>query len=942
VPAVHKQKLSFMIRITKRIFLSLFFCFSSAGLLAQAVKIKGVVRDARTNETVVGATVSVKGTSNGTATDIDGKFELLVDSLPQTLVISFIGYNPTELVFTDASQSVQVKLKSSEIQLKAAEVTGSRISEKQKEAPLTVESMDILAIKECAQTSFYEALGTMKGVDLTSASLGFTIINTRGFNSTSPVRSLQLIDGVDNQSPGLNFSLGNFLGAPELDVMKVDIISGASSAYYGPNAFNGVISMTTRSPFVKPGLEVSAKVGERSLAETSVRWAQAFKNKAGEDKFAYKVNLFYMKADDWEADNMDPTPQSRVGIDNPGGYDAVNRYGDEYISNADFSTSAPFFPGLGIFSRTGYHEKELVDYDAENLKLGTALHYKLKSNVEVILASNFGTGTTIYQGDNRYSLKNILFYQNRLELRKQDKFFLRAYTTHEDAGDTYDAFFTALKLQSDVLTKSDSKWAQDYYNFWSSHYSNSIKQLPGYPKRPDYPSAAAWAAAINPFLFANYHGLMQQYHDTARAYADNHIAALGQHARFEPGTARFDSALHAVTTTLFTDGGSKFYDKSALYHFQGEYKFTPKFADIITGGSYRQYHPDSKGNIFSDTGNTTITNSEFGIYGGIEKRLWNDKLKLNVTARLDKNENFDYLFSPAVSAVYTINPTQILRLSFSSAIRNPTLTDQYLYYRVSPLVLLTGNLQGFDSLVTVESLLDAMNNQDVNKLSFFNVAPIQPEEVKTIEIGYRSTLFQNLYLDMVGYYSWYNHFIGYKIGATYNYEQATSLITPHMIYRVATNSVDEVTTRGAAIGLSYFFKKFFTLSGNYSYNILDRQGSTDPLIPAFNTPENKFNIGLTGRDIDTWLFKSVHLKNIGFGINFKWIQGFMYEGSPQFTGYVPSYNVLDAQVSYHIPKIYSTVKVGASNVLDYKKFTVYGGPVVGRLAYISILVELTK
>src|SRR5439155_2603751 len=147
--------------------------------------------------------------------------------------------------------------------LKGVEISGSRISEKQKEAPLTVESIDRIGIKECAQTSFYEALGTLKGVDLTSASLGFTIINTRGFNSTSPVRSLQIIDGVDNQAPGLNFSLGNFLGASELDVLKLELVAGASSAYYGPNAFNGVINILARSPFLKPGLEVMSKIVER-------------------------------------------------------------------------------------------------------------------------------------------------------------------------------------------------------------------------------------------------------------------------------------------------------------------------------------------------------------------------------------------------------------------------------------------------------------------------------------------------------------------------------------------------------------------------------------------------------------------------------------------------------------------------------------------------------
>src|SRR5690606_15317953 len=118
----------------------------------------------------------------------------------------------------------------------------------QKESPLTVETMGIIAIKETPAANFYEGLGNLKGVDVTASSLSFKVINTRGFNSTSPVRSLQIIDGVDNQSPGLNFSLGNFLGASELDVQKVDLIVGASSAYYGPNAFNGVIAMQTKSP----------------------------------------------------------------------------------------------------------------------------------------------------------------------------------------------------------------------------------------------------------------------------------------------------------------------------------------------------------------------------------------------------------------------------------------------------------------------------------------------------------------------------------------------------------------------------------------------------------------------------------------------------------------------------------------------------------------------
>jgi outer membrane receptor protein involved in Fe transport len=158
-----------------------------------------------------------------------------------------------------------------------------------------------------------------------------------------------------------------------------------------------------------------------------------------------------------------------------------------------------------------------------------------------------------------------------------------------------------------------------------------------------------------------------------------------------------------------------------------------------------------------------------------------------------------------------------------------------------------------------------------------------------------------------------------------------------------------VTTQGFSIGANYFFKDFYTLTGNYSYNKLDRQGSADPIIPAYNTPENKFNIGVSGRDIVTSItfFNSlweklpvIPLNHFGFSVNYKWVQGFLFEGSPQFTGFVPSYATLDAQLNKQIPKFNLTVKIGASNLLSQKHFEAYGGPVVGRLAYMQIVVDI--
>lgn len=944
-------------------FLKFFIFFSLLiSQLVQAQTVTGTIRDGKTNEALFGATVVIKGSTQGGLTDIDGHFKFTTATLPPfVLTVTYLGYTTLEYNIKSLEIPVTIKIKANETILKEVEVTDTRITVKQKESPLTIEALDAISIKETPAANFYEGLGQLKGVDIMAASIGFRVVNTRGFSSTSPVRSLQIIDGVDNQSPGLNFSLGNFLGSSELDVQKVEIVVGAASAYYGPNAFNGVVSMTTKSPFTKPGIGVSIKVGERNLVETAVRYAEVFKNKAGEDKFAFKVNLSYMRANDWPANNMDPASQTPDSKINPGGYDAVNRYGDENSTQGrnDYTGKSGQIgqPGLNRYYRTGYEEKDLVDYNTTNLKLGAALHYKIKPETELIYASNFGTGTTIYQGDNRYSLKDILFFQNRIELVKKDKFFIRAYATNENSGNSYDAVFTALLLQA--RSKNDITWGKDYLNFWEGAGGSTaqhqvpggmvanVQGLPGYPAQPVYP--AYWDAALfaqaNAVINAN-PALLNLWHSYARDFADNN--------RLVPGTQAFNDALKDITSKPLIQGGSKLIDQSALYHVHGEYKFTPKVMDITVGGNYRLYTPKSQGTVFSDTGNVKITNYEFGFYAGLEKKVMNDRLKLNLTTRVDKNQNFNFVVSPAASAVYSLNKNNIFRLSFSSAIRNPTLADQYLYYNVGRAILI-GNVNGFKNLATIESLQNYYNlaTYSKNSLVYFDVAPVRPEKVKSLEIGYRTTLFNNIFLDGSCYYSYYTDFLGYKLGGDVHFapNPTPNDISSVTIYRVAANSEATVTTQGASFGLTYYFKKFYAFNANYSYNVLSKKSADDPIIPAFNTPKDKFNIGFSGREINTYfdlfsrIFKKlspIPINNIGFSVNYKWVEGFLYEGSPQFTGNVPTYDMLDAQVSKFVPKIHTTFKLGASNMLNNIKFQVYGGPMIGRMVYFSVLLELDR
>ena len=683
------MKISLQTHFLKRFFTFLALILCTQISVAQTV-VKGKIIDAGTGEVLVGATALIKGTTIGAQSDFDGLFSFMTDQKPPfSLQISFIGFETTELPITsDTKYPLSIKLGTETKTIEVVEIKGQRISEKQKAAPLTVETMDKLAIKQTASVGFYEGMGALKGVDLMTASIGFTVINTRGFNSTSPVRSLQIIDGVDNQSPGLNFSLGNFLGSSELDVLKADLVVGASSAFYGPNAFNGVLSLETKDPFFQKGLAAQVKAGERDLLETAIRYADDVKNKKGQSWMAYKFNFYRLQAYDWVADNYDPVDGTKTGRSNPGRYDAVNRYGDEREVTFDFTEVNKKQPwisnyiGLGQFHRTGYDEKDLVDYNTRNTKANAALHFRLKpeqaeQSPEFIVSSSFGSGTTVYQGDNRFSLKNILFFQNRLELRKRDKFFFRVYATNENSGDSYDPYFTALLLEQE--SKSSTSWLQHYLSFWRNVGSQA--NATGYPQLVvkgfdpscncvisefDQKQADAWITNNQDFLFRS--------HDAARIYADTFNTP---NPFYLPRTARFQQEFNRITSTKsnkreIATGGTGFFDKSALYHAHGEYRFQPtKYVnEWVVGGNFRQYVPNSEGTIFYDTaiytqhrapdgslvndttGYRKIYNSEFGVYTGIEKKLVDNKLKFNATIRMDKNQNFGYLFSPAASLVY--------------------------------------------------------------------------------------------------------------------------------------------------------------------------------------------------------------------------------------------------------------------------------------------------
>ncbi|MCB0472606.1 MAG: carboxypeptidase-like regulatory domain-containing protein, partial [Flavobacteriaceae bacterium] len=293
-----------------------FLLLLSTTMWSQTV-ITGNVTDAKTGEPIPGASIKVVGKALGTSTDFDGNYSLkLSENPPFSIEISNLGYASQTFEITESEQTVNAALTEAENSLDEVVVSASRTPESIRESPVTIERMGVKQIKNTTTANFYEGLQNMKGVDVNTGSLTFNSVNTRGFATFANTRFVQLIDGMDNSSPALNFVMGNLIGINELDLQSIELIPGASSALYGANAFNGILFMTSKSPFDYTGISAYAKTGittqevagDHNFYDLGIRAAYKFT-----DHFAAKISFSYMEGTDWYAYDTNQYVESKVG-----------------------------------------------------------------------------------------------------------------------------------------------------------------------------------------------------------------------------------------------------------------------------------------------------------------------------------------------------------------------------------------------------------------------------------------------------------------------------------------------------------------------------------------------------------------------------------------------------------------------------------------------------
>ncbi len=962
----------------------------TASTFAQT-KISGKVSDGASKESLIGVSIGVKGKVIGTISDTKGNFALSTTTpTPFTISVSSVGYKTQEIVVSGSKTDFDIKMEEQNILGQEVVVSASRVEESVMKSPVSVEKMDLRALQTSPSASFYDALKNLKGVDVNTQSLTFSSVTTRGFNGNGNPRVVQLVDGMDNQAPGLNFAVGNIVGISELDLESVELIPGAASALYGPNAMNGIVLMNSKSPFLFQGLSANVKFGTMSennrttpstgYTDYAFRYAKAFNN-----KFAFKVNFAYLQAQDWQASNYNNQSLRNGFGPNQGtratdqAYDGINVYGDESTQGLNFQAvlrpilqdptngltaginqisaatggfitpTAIFntvFPSNTVFvSRTGYEENTIADYTTKSLKLNGALHYRINDKIEAVIQGNYGFGTSLYTGSDRYSIKNFTLWQGKAELKGSD-FYLRAYTTQENSGDSYANSLLAQGI-NEAWKKSET-WYGDYVGGFAgtygvaalTAYSTAFQTAVGNALRAGQTQVQAITAGVTAATTAVAGISPSAYYGAARANADK--------GRFLPGTPEFNAAAEesknrAIPGILSPASarkiGSKFQDRTAMYHLEGMYNLTKTFNDaleVIVGANYRNYALNSSGTIFAlDADGKEFSITEFGGYVSLGKKMFDDKFKLSGSMRYDKNENFAGQFTPRIAGVFSPSENSNFRVSYQTGFRMPTTQNQYIDLFVGSSRLLGGlpflrekYFQGKQPYNLVSVASGAANPQAAT------FGEYKPEKVGTWEVGYKGLLGKKLFVDAYYYSSIYTDFINGQVVTT---ASKAADINALNVFSISSNSSVDVKTAGWGLGFDYSLPGGFNLGLNGARNEVTNQKDLpiESQQTGYSTPLYRVNASVSNRNI----------AGSGFGFGVTWRYQEAFDGpsgiastlvSAQRLGYVPQFNTLDIQVSKKLSSIKSILKIGGNNVMGNGYYTGYGNPTVGSTFYVGL------
>ena len=370
---------------------------------AQSGRVTGTVTGA-SNRPIADAQVMIVNTGHRAITDANGTFTITgVPAGRYEMRVVRIGEVPrTVLIDVASGETVaNVQLTRAAIDLGGVTVSASRRAEKVTEAPATVTVVGTEQLDATVGNTFASALKEAKGIDFIQIGMTAVAINARGFNSAFNNRFLMVEDGRIAVMPDNGLPVGAFTPTPKIDLAGMEVLVGPGSALYGPDASNGVLSLTTKDPRQYPGATIEAAGGSRSYRDIQGRYAGLF----ADGKVGFKVAGEYQAANDWE-------------------------------NFLHYNAGGTIVPSTTAGAVREDALKAPINWDAE-VKRGTAalVYYAGANRIEV----NGGASITDGIGQTNVGRNQFDGWKyNVLQARfTSPRWFLNAYRTQSQSGDSY-------------------------------------------------------------------------------------------------------------------------------------------------------------------------------------------------------------------------------------------------------------------------------------------------------------------------------------------------------------------------------------------------------------------------------------------------------------------------------------------------------------------------
>jgi iron complex outermembrane receptor protein len=374
----------------------------------------------------------------------------------------------------------------------------------------------------------------------------------------------------------------------------------------------------------------------------------------------------------------------------------------------------------------------------------------------------------------------------------------------------------------------------------------------------------------------------------------------------------------------------EFVDESELWDSELQHRRAIGALKLTTGAQARLYRPYSAGTYLDDA-DERLRAGELGGYVQLDHPVLPGRLRLVGAARLDAHSAYAPQLSPKAAAVVTLAPTHHVRAGYNRAFKSPTILENHL--RINDVLL--GNADGYEI-------------RDASGAVLAEIAPLEPETVDALELGYKGAFGDRLLVDAVAYYSFYQRFISPltqradPAQGTFGYTSDGRLVaegTPAAGTLFTYANFGRAQVAGGDLGVELALARELSLQASASFIHLVEFEAGDATQAALrlNVPEVKLRGALSARDLGVdGSFASVAAR---------WQSAYVFEAGRWSSaalvpgGQLPARLVVDLNLGWRTPQGV-TVSLNVLNLLGDEGVDVLGAPPGERLAWLQVAYEL--